>query len=210
LGSSDGLDVRYEREDLVSLQLRTWEVGIAVTWDRKGVARAGEGEDLELGVWHTKFEMPVNVNLRSQVGECLDLSLSSVWFSLWSCWVLCHPLTFLFWIHILCWTCHFLYWSSNTNCLSSDSCRQLLMIQAWDFSLDQLHFYASSLPIPTCPSQVCHSAGTETGVTFYLRLCSGDFSGLADSGEGKPRNPLTSPLVTLKPVSPMVWVVPSL
>ena len=72
------------------------------------------------------------------------------------------------------------------------------MIQARDLSLDQLHFYASSIPIPTCPSQACHSAGTETGVAFSLCPCSGDFSGLADFWEGKPRNPLTSPLVTLK------------
>lgn len=76
------------------------------------------------------------------------------------------------------------------------------MIQARD-SLDRLHFYASSIPVPTCPSQACHGAGTKTAVTFYLCLCS-DFSGLADFWEGKPRNPLTSPLITLKPVYPVV------
>lgn len=100
--------------------------------------------------------------------------------------------------------CHFLYWSSYTNCISSDSCRQLLTIQAQDNSLDRLHFYTTATPVPTCPLQACHNVDAESGVTFYLCPCSRDFQDLLTFGRKSQGTPLAFSLITLKTLSLVV------
>lgn len=66
--------------------------------------------------------------------------------------------------------CHFLYWSSYTNCISSDSCRQLLTIQAQDNSLDRSLEGAILIPETTLPSQTQRNLILNSSISFVSSL----------------------------------------